>query len=309
MMLRSTRPSRPPSALSSADLLALPRINVSGTRATGALAAAHAAIDGAVLVDDLAGLHQFLSDLSRLPPSADSVLDLVGLSTGTGALVLGSSVLDATCAEVLDRFEAIGQEQLLLQLGVRAVRLIGARTATEPAGQDALRRLRQFLGVPIYGTTGLLCAHDLGPAGLARSADELLVDDRAAAPRRPPTLPAAAPRAKPFTFEAMDVIRASALPAVTWPRFVVPRTFDLRQLSSQIRDNGQVVPHVLAQPRCELLLPAGKVLGEERFRVLEVLFNWELVRIRGPELPDGALYPVVSSQRFTQLVNLPMYQP
>jgi hypothetical protein len=321
MVLRPSRPSQPPVSITGAEVHALPHINVSGTAPPGdrdagayvpgsdAVAGAQASINGLVRVDSIAGLHRFLVDLTRTPPAHAASLDLIGSSMGTGVLRLGRSTIDATVPEVLDVFEAIGQEQLLPRLGIRVVRLVGARTATEQVAQDTLRRLRQFLGVPVLGTTSLVTRDDFTEDGFDRSLDCAFVDDRGAGgPRKPVVLPPATTPARSFGFDAIGIVRESALPKVPWPRFVVPRTFDLRQLSNQVRDAGHAIPGLLALPRCELLLPAGRMAGEERFRVIEVLFNWELIRIHGPSLPGGAIYPVVSSQRFTRLVNLPQYQ-
>jgi hypothetical protein len=313
IVLRPLRPSHPPAPLAGADVHALPHLNVVGADpqgAAGALAGIHAVVPELIQVDSIDGLYRFLTDLARTPPAYDSTLDLIGPSTGTGVVQLGATPIVASVPGVLDLFEAIGDELLPSRLRIRAVRLLGARTAMEPAGQETLRRLRQFLGVPVLGTTTLVSAAQFGPGGFERDhAAASLVDDRAAVARRPVALPADAERIRPFGFEAIGITAASELAPVPWPRFVAPRGFDLRTVTNQIRDCGQAVPGLLALPRCELLLPAGRMGGEERFRVIEVLFNWELVRVRGPDLPDGAIYPVVSSQRFAQLVNLPQYTP
>jgi len=308
-VLRPTRPSQPPVSITGAEVHALPHISVAGLEEPAALAE-QPVIAGLARVDSLVGLHRLLTDLVRIAPTHAATLDLIGPSTGTGVLQLGRSAIDATNPAVLDLFEAIGEEQLVHRLAIRAVRLLGARTATEQLGQDTLRRLRQFLGVPVLGTTSLLSRTSFGEHGLDRALDNELVDDRAAPARKPVVLPTTAPRTRPFGFDAVGIVKESALLPVTWPRFVVPRGFDLKTLTNQIRaGDGQALPGLLALPRCELLIPAGRMLGEERFRVLEVLFNWELVRVQGPTLPEAATYPVVSPQRFTRLVNLPQYQP
>jgi len=100
-----------------------------------------------------------------------------------------------------------------------------------------------------------------------------------------------------------DLAQAS----VAWPRFVVPKGLDVL---GQVRTGeGRSLPGLLALPRCELLVPAGRLLGEERYRVVEVLFNWDAVRIFGPELSDGAVYPVISPQKFVrQFIGLPQFR-
>lgn len=287
---------------------ALPHVNVSTVDAHGPLAAIQDRVAGCALVDSFAGLHRFLTDLLRIgPPGTPATLDLIGASTGTGLLQLGSSVVGAV-PDVLDVAEQIGEDRLLSRLGIAQVRLIGSRTAVEPAAQDAMRRLSGLLRVPVIGTTALIYLDHFRSHGFDWDRDDVIADSGALPPRKAPTLwPDDPPRAKPFRFDAVGIARESCLRPVPWPRYVIPRGFDIRSLITQLRPGeGRIMPGLLALPRCELLVPAGRVINEERYRTIEILCNWELVRITGPECPDGAVYPVISPQRFVrQFIGLP----
>lgn len=287
---------------------ALPHVNVSSADASGPLAAIQERIAGCALVRSFAGLHRFLCDLLRVgPPGTPATLDLIGASTGSGLLQLGDSVVGAV-PDVLDVAEQIGTERLLSRLGIAQVRLIGSRTAVEPAAHDAMRRLAGLLRVPVIGTTALIYADHFRSHGFDWDRDDVIADSGTLPPRKAPTLwPDDPPRARPFRFDAIHVVRESVLQPVPWPRLLIPRGFDIRSLATQLRPGeGRIMPGLLSLPRCEILIPAGCVLNEERYRIVEVLCNWELVRITGPECPDGAVYPIVSNQRFVrQFIGLP----
>jgi hypothetical protein len=309
---RVLRPSHPPVAMPAMPARRLPHINVSGVDARGPLIAVQDRLAGAGLVSSITGLYRFLADLQRVGgPATESTLDLIGPSTGTGLLQLGSSVIDASVPTVLEIFEWIGREQLLRALGVRELRMIGCRTAIEPAAHETMRRLAALVGVPVSGTTTLIYRDHFRDRGLDWDLDATMLGSTALPPRKvPPLWPDCAPRARELAFDAIDAVAASSLPPVTWPRFVVPRGFDTRALAAAIRaGEGKILPGLLASPRCEILLPVGKVQNEECYRVVEVLFNWEGVRVSGPEYSGGAVYPVVSPQRFVRLfIGLPQYR-
>ena len=316
MLIRPARPSQPPPPVAG-PVQALPHINVSGVDARGPLATVQQAVSGAALVGSLSGLHRFLLDMQRCRPITESLtestLDLIGPSTGTGLLQLGGTVIDSAAAPVLDLFARIGDEQLLQRLGIRELRLIGSRTAVEPAGQDTIKRLAHVLGVTVRGATSLVFRDHFREHGFDWDLDQHLVDERSL-PARSTALwsdDTSAPRAREFAFDRITIVRESALPPVRWPRFLIPRGFDIKSLSSQIRSGeGRSLPGLLAQPRCELLIPAGRLLDENRYRVVEVLFNWEAVRILGSDQPDGAVYPIISPARAVrQFIGLPQYQP
>ena len=312
-MGRVSRPSHPPIAMPALPARRLPHINVSGADARGALLAVQERVAGASLVSSISGLYRLLADLQHVrgAETAASTLDLIGATTGTGMLQLGSSVIDAGVHVVHEVFEWIGKERILSALGVKELRLIGCRTAVEPAAQETMRRLAQLVGVPVSGTTTLIHADHFGDRGLAWDLDGTMVCSSALPPRKvPPLWPEMPARTRELGFDAIEVVPASSLGRVPWPRFVVPRGFDTRTVLAAVRvGDGRRLPGLLALPRCEILLPMGRVQNEESFRVIEVLFNWEGVRITGPDVPDGAVYPVVSPQRFVRLfIGLPQYK-
>jgi hypothetical protein len=313
-MGRVSRPSHPPIASASAPARRLPHLNVSGASARGPLLAVQERVTSASLVGSITGLYRLLSDLQAMRgPEPAATLDLIGPSTGTGLLQLGSSVIDAGVHAVHQLFDWIGREHILRSLGVKEVRLVGSRTAIEPAAHETMRRLAQLVGVPVSGTTTLVHRDHFRDGGLDWDIDATMVCSSALPPRKvPPLWPetAVTGRTRELGFDAIGIVPASTLTRVPWPRFVVPRGFDTRTLLGAVRvSDGRCLPGLLALPRCEILLPMGRVQNEESFRVVEVLFNWEGVRITGPELPDGAVYPVVSPQRFVRLfIGLPQYR-
>jgi len=247
-MGRVLRPSVPPIALPAAPSRGLARINVSGVDPRGPLAAVQDRIDGAGKVSSITGLYQLLADLQHAGPCAPAAtLDLIGASTGHGLLQLGSSVIDASVPAVLDLFEWIGHERVLPTLGVRELRLIGCRTAIEPAAHDTMRRLAELVGVPITGTTTLIYRDNFRRTGLDGDLDATMIDARSLPPRKVPALwPELVPRTRELAFDAVGLTCESALPSVAWPRFVVPKGLDVL---GQVRTGeGRALPGLLALP-------------------------------------------------------------
>jgi hypothetical protein len=311
-MGRFIRPSRPPIEASGLPARELPHLSISGADARGPLRAVQERMAGALLISSITGLYRLLSDLRQVRgPEPPTTLDLIGPTTGTGLLQLGTSVIDASVHAVHQLFDWIGREQILQSLGVKEVRLIGCRTAIEPTAHETMRRLAQLVGVPVSGTTTLIHSDHFRERGLGWHVDGTMVCSTALPPRKvPPLWPETGTRAPSLGCDAIGIVPASSLHRVAWPRFVVPRGFDTRMLLGAVRvADGRCLPGLLALPRCEILLPMGRVHDEESFRVVEVLFNWEGVRISGPELPHGAVYPVISPQRFVRLfIGLPQYK-
>src|SRR5436853_267017 len=181
--------------------------------------------------------------ICSIAPAA--TLDLIGASTGHGLLQLGSSVIDASVPAVLDLFEWIGHERVLPTLGVRELRLIGCRTAIEPAAHDTMRRLAELVGVPITGTTTLIYRDNFRRTGLDGDLDATMIDARSLPPRKVPALwPELVPRTRELAFDAVGLTCESALPSVAWPRFVVPKGLDVL---GQVRTGeGRALPGLLA---------------------------------------------------------------
>ena len=259
---------------------------------------------GIVLVRSLPALYRFLDERTRSGPTPDaSQLDLIGPATGQGLLQLGGSVIDGAVLPVLELFTRMADERVLPRLGIQELRLLGSRTAGEVAGQDTMRRLAQILRVRVVGATRLLFAIHFDPDGFDPAFDGLLADDGAAPHPHSVEPELDGERAAPFAHDALLATAASDLRAVAWPRFVVPPTFDVVALSGLLRlGEGRLMPGLLALPRCELLVPARRPPGATpSFHVIEILFNWTLVRIRDHANPGGVIYPVVSPARFVRM--------
>jgi hypothetical protein len=108
---------------------------------------------GVELVTSLAEVHTALKALAAAAPDGMRTLDLIGHSTRDHSLLrLGDTAIDMMRPSVARVFQAIRQEELLQQLGVIALRLLGCSTAVLPTGQRTMQRLARTLELPVYGS-------------------------------------------------------------------------------------------------------------------------------------------------------------
>jgi hypothetical protein len=122
------------------------------------------ASDSAWRIRTVASLEEVHVELKALAGTAHSgtrALDVVGHSTRVDHFLrLGNTPIDMTRPSIARVFAAIRNEQLLEQLGVVAVRLLGCSTALMPSGQRTMQRLARTLDVPVYGSIkALLYSH------------------------------------------------------------------------------------------------------------------------------------------------------
>ena len=93
-------------------------------------------------VASLDDLHAELKALAGSEPPGTRALDLIGHSTRDHHFLrIGDQAIDMTRPLIARLFETIRREELLQQLGVIAVRLLGCSTALLPTGQRTLQRL------------------------------------------------------------------------------------------------------------------------------------------------------------------------
>ncbi len=265
-----------------------PHLNVSAQPADGEVARVLDIVSNEEPVDRLETLRRVLEELAACPEASrrdNRTLDLIGHSDQLRLLHLGTSVLDLRLGGVRQLFEQIAADGLLRQLRIVELRLLGCETAMSSEGQTAIRTLTEVLGVRVLGTTKLVYAAYFGDkglkpryAGMLRDAAKLptLTGERAGWPQDPPP-----PPAPPFDLEKIESSSIDELPRVAWPRIRrvagAERGADgATPLADLIeRGDGRVMPHLLAHPRCEVLV----VSGGDRVRRIEVLFDFELVRI------------------------------
>jgi hypothetical protein len=286
------------------EWLRYPHLNITADPADGEVARMVDIIAHGEPVDRLEGLVRVLEELGSCPPSADKArsrtLDLIGHSDEARLLHLGRSVVDPTQEGVRRLFEQVAADGLLQRLNVNEVRLLGCETAMSFEGQVAIRALTEILDIPVFGTTKLLYAAYFGEDGLRRRYERVLCnaedlpnldDPRAEWPQDPP--PSLAP---PFELDIIRSVSIDELPIVDWPRVRQVGSgrdagagVDARPLLDLIEPGyGRLMSRLLAKPRCELLLMSGG----DRVRRIEILFDFELVRIQPIDTTASAVYRV-----------------
>jgi hypothetical protein len=103
-------------------------------------------------------------------------VDVIGHSS-QGVLVLGTTPLDDSPVVAIAMTDQL--RPLLLELGVRALRLLGCSTATTERGCAALRRISLATRCDVFGTRRSIGRNDYGPSGFI--SDGALVGARAVA--------------------------------------------------------------------------------------------------------------------------------
>lgn len=280
-----------------------PRLNVAGLPAEGELARALDLVANEHMVDRLADLHDVLGRVVRCATCAGGArtLDLLGHSTGRRLLQLGATELDPTRDEVRRELDRLARDGLLERLGIDELRLLGCQTAMSPAGQQAIRDLTRFLGVRVVGTTKLVYAAYFGDAGFKDRYEDILCDagslpdlEPASAPRVEWPVDPAPPPAPPFDLEEVEAVPSDQLADAPGPRVhasggSAPRQDAPSPLPGLVdRDDGRMMPKMLAHPTREVLIGAGG----GTVRRVEVLFDHQLIRVRLGPHRRSAVYRV-----------------
>jgi hypothetical protein len=292
-----------------------PHLNVVADPTDGEVAKMVDIISNEEPVDRLESLKRFLEELTacRRSPATEKgrTLDLIAHSDQARLLHLGKSVVDPRQESVRLLFEQIAADGLLKALNITELRLLGCETAMSAEGQLAIRTLSEILGIRVLGTTKLLYAAYFCEDGLKSRYEPVLCDaanlpglteERGRWPQDP--LP---PVAAPFEFENIQSSSIDELPMVGWPRLRLvanpdpgARDTGVRPLLDLIEPgDGRVMPHLLAKPRCELLV----LSGGDRVRRIEILFDFELVRIHPADGPDSIVYRVRDSRKLEEWIG------
>lgn len=298
------------------EKLRAPRLNMSAHPADGEVAKVLDVVSNEEPVDRLESLKRLLEELAACPESlrrgTGRTLDLIAHSDQARLLHLGRSVVDLRQESVRQLFEQMAGDRLLQSLNVTELRLLGCETAMSGEGQAAIRRLTEILGIRVLGTTKLLYAAYFGEDGLKPRYESMLRDatklpdldeHRVQWPQDP--LPAPAP---PFELENIQSSSIDELPMVDWPRVrriagpgrAPAQTRDARPLLDLIEtDDGRLMPRLLARPRCELLVMSGG----DRVRRIEILFDFELVRVKPTGSADSAVYRVRNARELADWIE------
>ncbi len=112
-----------------------------------------------------AGLDDLVAALRRCVErnSAVEMLDAIGHSRAPGMLVLGRWVIDDSAQTVASFRELL--RPLLLQLGVRVIRLLGCSTASTEPARRTLRSIARVTKCRVFGTKRYVSIHDYAPEG------------------------------------------------------------------------------------------------------------------------------------------------
>ena len=259
------------------------------------------AIANPILVDGRGELEATLCRLlAHGRPGVPKTLDLIGHSTATTQLlVLGDWAIDAGSQTVTAFFRELAEQNVLPRLGVTALRLLGCLTADSAHGKWTVSALADILGVEVYGTTGLLLASHCNRDGFADERRYLLAS--ASEIRKNGLVSKPLDRGEPSSLPLdIDAIPAVALAARPWPVHVVGLEQARELLNLIHRRDGSIIPGLVASPTCELALPSGVA---DRYHLVQVLLNGELVRVYPPGMPDGVVYPVDDPYELRKLIG------
>ena len=296
--------------MSLSTLLAQPRLTVVTAQVDSELVRIRDVIEHRVLVEgrsDLEALFGKLLALSGSTTATPKTLDLVGHSVpGTAALQLGNWTIDCARPGVTAFFRELAEHDVLPRLGIHAVRLLGCRTAETTQARRTIVALADILGLEVYGTTGLVFAKHYEATGFDPAWRFLLVGSsdlrREITSTKQVEVPSSA--------RVLDIDALPATPIDTiqpWPCHIADSSMARSVLRLIRRNQGAMMPGLLAMPRCELLIPANV---PTMFHRLQLVLDGDFVRV----YPDGhgkpgVLYPVTDPNSLRMLVDkLPVFR-
>lgn len=186
------------------------------------------------------------------------------------------------------------------RLGIKELRLLGCLTAFSPEGRATMKDLKEQLRLDeVFGTNNYLTADDFEPGGFkTSSAPKLLscteiADPQFIAPLQPPDPPPDSPDVLGLDLGKVPAMTPDELkrlrPSPGW----VPRSqlleFGARETENMYRAMGDKglrkgvsLSGLLSVPAREYWI---EVQGDPgRNRLLQVLFDWHMVRVFSPEL-------------------------
>jgi hypothetical protein len=202
-----------------------------------------------VLFDDREHFATQLTELARTLPLRERTLDLVGYTGTDKLLVFHGRAMDSRIGRVRAYFRGLADQELLPRLGVTEVRLVGCTTAVGDPARRTLALLSEILGLEVSGTTELVAARDLGPAGFV------------------PPAPSPWP---PGRLLDLDTLASAPVAGAREVSLTQARAL----LALVRRDAGLELPGLLALPHAQLALPAT----DGAFHHLELVLDHEYVR-------------------------------
>lgn len=284
------------------ELLARSRLSVISAEPDHELDRIARTIAGSVRVEGPAELAAYLDGLVAASDpearAAPRTLDLLGHSTARTALLrLGDWVIDGSRPDVTRWFRTLADRGVLPRLGIRAIRLLGCRTAGTEEGRATICTLGEILGVEVHGTTHLLHAGHYGEHGFIDAWQFMLID--ASAMRRPEPTAAA--------YDQPRVLDLAALPALVlaphtgrWPRRVVTAELAGEILRLIRRDAGAPMPGLGSPPSYELALPSTI---PNAYHIAEVLLDGAFLRFFPEPDAPGVAYPVDDAPALNRLLG------
>jgi hypothetical protein len=170
------------------------------------------------------------------------------------------------------------------------VRLLGCATGDTAQGRWTICTLADILGVPVYGTKDLIYSVHYDAAGFATEREYVLVSNRDLEGEPIDPRPLARPSARPRSLDVDSLPSATLQARSPWSVRLATAQEGSRLLALVRRQAGAEMPGLLAEPSCEVLLPAGQ---PGQYHSLQVLLDGEFVRVypEGADAP-GLLYPV-----------------
>lgn len=284
--------------------LVQPRLTVVSGQVDSELLRIREILDHKVLVDgrsDLEALFGKLLALAETHPPTPKTLDLVGHAVaGTAALQLGDWVIDTARPGVTAFFRELADNDVLPRLGIHAVRLLGCRTAETAQARRTICTLSDVLGLEVHGTAGILFANHYNAAGFDDAWRFLLVaasDLRRAQAASANVAGQASPRS--LDLDAIPAVGIDTQPP--WPCRLADAHTTRAVLRLIRRNEGAAMPGLLAQPRCELAIPAA---NRTTYHRLQIVLDGDFVRVYpdGEDQP-GVLYPVTDPHLLHILVD------
>lgn len=296
--------------MSSLDaLLGLPRLTAITGQVDHEVLRIRDVLEHKVIVEGRSDLEEILGKLLALATTAKptpKTLDLVGHSiAGASVLQLGDWVIDCARPGVTAFFRELAEHDVLPRLGVYAIRLLGCRTAETPQARRTICTLSEILGLEVHGTTGIVFANHYNSAGFDDQWRFLLIG---ASDLRASTI-----EARSFgTTECARYLDIDGLPAgpidssLPWQVRVADAHASRAILRLIRRNDGALMPGLLALPRCEVAMPSGSNGACHR---LQLVLDGDFIRVY-PEGPSklGVLYPVTDPHLLRTLVDeLPLH--
>lgn len=281
-------------------LLAQPRLSLITRTGDREISRIQDLLEQKLLVSDRDDLEKILGTLlASGQPEVPKTLDLIGHSTADEPLLqLGDLLIDGESALTRSLFRELADQDVLPRLGVSAVRLIGSRTATSPRGRRTMRALSELLGLPVYGSTGLVYAASFDADGFCDDLTLIANEDEWREHRD--TIPPARATSRVFDIDSLTSVDLATIQPRA-ERHVVDVHVSRVIVEMLERSGGAWMPGLLALPSCELALPATE---PGRHYVAHLMIDDGYLRVYPTDLQDtGMLYRVSAPHELRELID------